>query len=76
MNSQSLLVVALSSILLPTTVTGFPLSQFYPFGSAAGDSSLPANDDESTPSIPLAVRFPFFGSSYSSLYVSMLRTTC
>ncbi|XP_065942667.1 uncharacterized protein [Magallana gigas] len=70
MNSQSLLVVALSSIMLPTTVTGFPLSQFYPFGSAAGDSSLPANDDESTPSIPLAVRFPFFGSSYSSLYVN------
>lgn len=49
----------------------FPLSQFYPFGSAAGDSSLSANDDGSTSSIPVSVNFPFFGSSYNSIFVSV-----
>ncbi|XP_052697868.1 adhesion G protein-coupled receptor B1-like isoform X2 [Crassostrea angulata] len=63
-------VIALSSIMLSTTVTGFPLSQFYPFGSAVGDIILPSNDDESTPSIYVSVPFPFFGSSYSSIYVN------
>jgi hypothetical protein len=51
----------------------YSLSQFYPFGPAAGDSNLPANDDGSTSQIPLAVPFPFFGSSYNSIYV---RTFC
>lgn len=50
----------------------FPLSQFYPFGSAAGDSSLSANDDGSTSSIPVSVNFPFFGSSYNSIFVSVI----
>ena len=48
----------------------YPLSQFYPFGSAAGDRNLPANDDQYTSSIPLSVQFPFFGSNYSSVFVS------
>ena len=50
--------------------TTYPLSQFYPFGSAAGDRNLPANDDQYTSSIPLSVQFPFFGSSYRSVFVS------
>ncbi|XP_061173565.1 sushi, nidogen and EGF-like domain-containing protein 1 [Saccostrea echinata] len=48
----------------------FPLSQFYDFGFDAGDSELPANDDGSTSSISIAVPFPFFGSSYNSIYVN------
>uniref|UniRef100_K1RGC6 Sushi, nidogen and EGF-like domain-containing protein 1 n=1 Tax=Magallana gigas TaxID=29159 RepID=K1RGC6_MAGGI len=51
-------------------VTGFPLRQFYRFGSDEGDSILPSNDDESTPRIDVSVPFPFFGSSYSSIYVN------
>lgn len=69
-------VIALSSIMLSTTVTGFPLRQFYRFGSDEGDSILPSNDDESTPRIDVSVPFPFFGSSYSSIYVSMLCSLC
>uniref|UniRef100_A0A8W8I3F3 G-protein coupled receptor 133 n=1 Tax=Magallana gigas TaxID=29159 RepID=A0A8W8I3F3_MAGGI len=56
--------------MLSTTVTGFPLRQFYRFGSDEGDSILPSNDDESTPRIDVSVPFPFFGSSYSSIYVN------
>ncbi|XP_065944898.1 sushi, nidogen and EGF-like domain-containing protein 1 isoform X2 [Magallana gigas] len=70
MHFQFFFGVALSFILLSYTVTGFPLSQFYPFGSAVGDSFLPSNDDISTPSIDVSVPFPFFGSSYSSIYVN------
>lgn len=58
--------------MLSITVTGFPLSQFYPFGLPAGDENLTANDDESTPRISVSVPFPFFGLSYRSIYVSML----
>lgn len=76
MHFQFFFVVALSSIMLSTTVTGFSLSQFYRFGSAVGDSSLLANDDNSTPSIDVSVPFQFFGSSYSSIYVSMLCSSC
>ena len=50
----------------------YPLSQFYPFGSSAGDRNLPANDDQYTSSIPLSVQFPFFGPTYSSVFVSAL----
>lgn len=57
--------------MLSTSITGFPLSQFYPYGSTAGDNNLPANDDGSTPSINVSVPFPFFGQSYSSIYVSI-----
>lgn len=76
MHFQFFFVVALSSIMLPTTVTGFTRSQFYRFGSAEGDKILPSNDDESTSSIDVSVPFPFFGSSYSSIYVSMLCSSC
>nr|XP_034326973.1 uncharacterized protein LOC105329357 isoform X6 [Crassostrea gigas] len=66
----SLFVVASSSIMLSIKVFGYPLSQFYPFGLTAGDSSLPANDDGSTSSIPISVPFPFFGPSFSFIYVN------
>lgn len=66
-----------STFLAITVLIGYgmtyPLSQFYPFGSAAGDSNLPANDDGSTSSIHISVPFPFFGSSYSSVFVSAFK---
>lgn len=73
MHSESIFFVALSIILQSLIATGYPLSQFYSFGSAAGDNSLPANDDQYTSSIPVSVPFPFFGSSYSSVYVSIYK---
>ncbi|XP_048735670.2 sushi, nidogen and EGF-like domain-containing protein 1, partial [Ostrea edulis] len=48
----------------------YPLSLFYPFGSAAGDNQLSAVDDGSTSKIPISVPFPFFGSLYNSTYVN------
>lgn len=64
-------VVALATLI--GGIIGYPLDEFYPFGSAAGDSYLPANDDHSTGSIPVSVSFPFFGSSYNSVFVSFFR---
>lgn len=49
---------------------GIPLADFYPFGSEAGDSSLPSNDDGSSGSITLSFTFPFFGTDYRMAYVS------
>ena len=66
-----LYITLLSLTALLGYVMTYPLSQFYPFGSAAGDSNLPANDDQYTSSIPLSVQFPFFGSNYSSVFVSV-----
>lgn len=56
-------------------VTSYPLSQFYLFGSAAGDNNFPAYDDGSTSRIPVSVPFQFFGSAYSSIYVSICSCT-
>lgn len=50
--------------------TSLPLNLFYPFGSTEGDTSMEVVDDGSTSSIPLPVQFPFFGSNYSSIFVS------
>eukprot|EP00105_Crassostrea_gigas_P046428 XP_019930576.1 PREDICTED: sushi, nidogen and EGF-like domain-containing protein 1 [Crassostrea gigas] len=66
----SLFVVASSYIMLSIKVFGYPLSQFYPFGLTAGDSSLPGNDDGSTSSILISVPFPFFGPSYRFIFVN------
>ena len=60
----------LSALLLSPTVTAVPLSAFIPFGQAAGDTRLPANDDGSSSPISLRVPFPFFGVSQSILFVN------
>lgn len=61
-------VVALATLVIYSI--GYPLDDFYPFGLAAGDGNLPANDDGSTNRIQISVPFPFFGSSYYSVFVS------
>nr|XP_022329850.1 sushi, nidogen and EGF-like domain-containing protein 1 [Crassostrea virginica] len=60
------------SFVLPilNIVVCFPLDQFFPYGSSAGDGQLAACDDCSTSSIPIAVNFSFFGSSFDSIYVN------
>lgn len=70
MPSVIIFVVAIYAAMKNNFVISYPLSQFYPFGSIAADNNLPANDDGFTSSIPISVPFPFFGSSYSSVYVN------
>ncbi|XP_048450359.1 sushi, nidogen and EGF-like domain-containing protein 1, partial [Rhincodon typus] len=43
---------------------------FYPFGTAVGDVANPKEDDGGSPQIPISINFPFFKTSYSSLYVN------
>ena len=50
--------------------TAVPLSSFYSYGSAAGDTALPPNDDDSSPAITLPTPFMFFGTKYDTVYVS------
>ena len=52
--------------------TAIPLSSFYSYGSAAGDNRLPTTDDGSSTVVSLPSSFLFFGTSYTTLYVSLL----
>ena len=58
------------SLLCCSLVTAVPLSSFYPYGSANGDSTLGAFDDVISPSIATSVPFYFYGNAFSNLYVS------
>jgi hypothetical protein len=60
----------LFALLCSSTVAAVPLSAFIPFGQAAGDTRLQANDDGSSPSISLRVPFPFFGIPQPTLFVN------
>jgi nidogen-like len=60
----------LFALLLSPTVTAVPLSAFIPFGQAAGDTRLQANDDSSSQTISLRVPFPFFGVPQPTLFVN------
>ena len=74
------LVTAVLTLLLSSMMpygTAVPLSSFYSYGSAAGDTSLPPNDDDSSPSITLPTSFNFYGTFHSTVYVSWaLYVTC
>eukprot|EP00731_Ephydatia_muelleri_P034219 Em0051g11a len=47
-----------------------PLSSFYSYGSAAGDTLLPPNDDLASSDIVLPTPFLFFGANYSTVFVN------
>ena len=56
------LVTAVLTLLLSSMMpygTAVPLSSFYSYGSAAGDTALPPNDDGSSPSITMPAPFNF-----------------
>lgn len=53
---------------------GIPLEDFYSFGAAVGDTSLPPNDDGSSAPIMLTMSFPFFDEDHTSLFVSVATT--
>ena len=55
--------------------TAIPLGDFYPFGSEAGDTSLPSNDDGSSPPITLELPFRFFDEDFSTFFVSYIYYT-
>ena len=52
-----------------------PLSSFYSYGSAAGDTLLPPNDDSASSAIVLPTPFLFFGANYSTVFVSLLSSS-
>ena len=62
--------VVLFVFLLSPTVGAVPLNAFIPFGPSAGDTRLPANDDDSSTLISLRVPFHFFGVPQSTLFVN------
>ena len=61
---------ALKLLLRIPSGTTIPLSSFYSYGSAANDTLLPHSDDGSSPNISLPAPFLFFGTYYSTIYVS------
>ena len=67
------LVTAVLTLLLSSMMpygTAVPLSSFYSYGSAAGDIALPPTDDDSSPTITLPIPFNFYGTKYSTVFVS------
>ena len=46
-----------------------PLSEFFPFGSHAGDSFLPSKDDFYSDVQTIGVEFTFFFEKHRKLYV-------
>lgn len=47
-----------------------PSGLFYPFGPDEGDTTVPPNDDGSSPAVNLRIDFPFFNTKNRQLYVS------
>ena len=68
--NQLLIVPILLFTIMP--ILALPLSEFYPFGEFQGDSSVPANDDESSGEVQLSIPFPYFDKNHESLFVSIL----
>ncbi|XP_062583134.1 protein mesh-like [Saccostrea cucullata] len=46
------------------------VSDFYPFGEDVGDTTMPENDDGSSPNISISAKFPFFNHQHDQLIVS------
>ena len=64
MNGWSLFaLLALSSLFVPNA-RGIPLSDFYPYGLAAGDNSVGPTDDGSSGITTLRKFFPFYGKNF------------
>jgi len=56
-------------VMLASSAMAVPIGSFVPFGGA-GDARLAPNDDGSTSQQLLVASFPYFGSSYTSLWVN------
>ena len=64
-------VYSLLLILCTPFGTAIPLSSFYPYGSAVGDSVLPSEDDGSSDAISLPTPYLYYGTSYTNIFVSL-----
>ena len=62
--------VFLVCVAATSTTLAIPLEDFYPFGITAGDAAVGATLDGSSEQQTLDEPFLFFGSTYSTLYVS------
>ena len=69
MRLEVALLAVCSSLWLQQQALGIPLQDFYPFGIGTGDLSLEPGDDLAL-EVALSSPFPFFGTSYASLFVS------
>ena len=50
--------------------TEIALENFYPYGPANGDITVPTNDDGSSGRVNIAFPFPFFDVEHEFLFVS------
>lgn len=66
---QWLPIILLFYQLISPTSGQVPISNFYPYGSSAGDSQLAREDDDSV-SIPIHYNFQFFNFNYREVYIS------
>ena len=64
-------IVAWLALYLSTVrhARGVPVSEFYPFGAAAGDQMLDRSNDGSSQEIVLAAPFVLFGQAADKLFV-------
>lgn len=68
LQSLGILLVVLTRGIFQTA--GLPLSELYPFGQQNGNTSVQKIDDGSSSKVEININFPFFNSSFSSLYVN------
>ncbi|XP_077193134.1 sushi, nidogen and EGF-like domain-containing protein 1 [Paroedura picta] len=55
---------------LTSSVKSSGESLLYPYGTDEGDAKNPKSDDGTSPEIPIAVPYTFYGKEYTSLYVN------
>ena len=65
--SMSIFVIAILASIASAIVS---LNDFFPFGVLNGDATVAHADDNSSPSIPIAIAFPFFNISHHTLWVN------
>ena len=55
---------------------GIPVTEFYPFGAAAGDQMLDRSNDGSSQEIELTAPFALFGQAGNKLFVRGTHVCC
>ena len=71
---QSKEIITISLLLALSTlynVKAIPLSDFYPFGTTAGDNEIPSTDDGASELITLNRVFPFYGTDHFVIVVRL-----
>ena len=72
MQSKMSIFAAYWLVFLSTSAVAIPQRDFYSFGAAAGDVSVPRGDDNSSPVVFLPIiAFPYYGQFHNQLFVSI-----